>query len=104
MKDINAPPINDFDRCIGCGQCVGICPGLAIFMIKELDDTAYITLPYEFLPIPQKGDLVEALNRKGEKKQLAKVVQSIKKGKTAVVTIEVEKKHIMDIRHIRVVK
>ena len=49
MKDINAPPVNDFEKCIGCTKCVGVCPGLAIFVVKVKDDKAWITLPYEFV-------------------------------------------------------
>ena len=55
MKDINAPPIVDYDKCISCGKCVGICPGLAIFVVKVKNGKALITLPYEFLPVPQLG-------------------------------------------------
>ena len=63
MKDINAPPINDYEKCIGCTKCVGICPGLAIFVVKIKDSKALLTLQYEFLPAPKVGDKVEALNR-----------------------------------------
>ena len=102
MENINALPKIDYDKCIGCGQCVGICPGLAIFVVKLKDDKALITLPYEFLPIPKIGDMVDALNREGEKIDNALVKKIIKKGKTSIVTIEVKKEYIMDIRNIRV--
>ena len=51
MEDINAVPVVDFKKCTGCGKCISICPGLAIFVVKIKDDKAFITLPYEFLPI-----------------------------------------------------
>jgi len=102
MKDINAPPINDFDKCIGCTKCVGICPGLAIFVVKIKDGKALITLPYEFLPVPNVGDKVNALDRTGNVKGKALVKKVLKTGKTSVVTIEVDEKLAMDIRNIRV--
>ena len=34
MESINAPPIVDYEKCTGCAQCVAICPGLAIFVVK----------------------------------------------------------------------
>jgi len=102
MKDINAPPINDFDKCIGCTKCVGICPGLAIFVVKIKDGKAIITLPYEFLPVPKVGDNVKALDRTGNIKGKALVKKVLKIGKTMVITIEVDEKLAMDIRNIKV--
>ena len=102
MKDINALPVIDFDKCIGCGKCVGVCPGLAIFVVKIKNDKALITLPYEFLPVPTVGDVVDALDRKGNVKETALVKKVLKKGKTMVITVEVNEKFAMDIRNIRV--
>jgi len=102
MKDINAPPNVDYDKCIACGKCIGICPGLAIFVIKIKDDKALISLPYEFLPIPEKEDKVKALNRKGEIISDATVKRVVKKGKTMIVTVEVEKNLYNEVRNIRV--
>ncbi|MBN2065503.1 MAG: 4Fe-4S binding protein [Candidatus Thermoplasmatota archaeon] len=102
MKDINAPPVCDYDACIACGKCVGICPGLAIFVVKLKDDKAHITVPYEFLPVPAVGDVVDALDREGKKRDKALVKNVVKKGKTMVVTIEVEQPLAMEIRNIRV--
>ncbi len=105
MKDINSLPIIDYDKCIGCAKCVGICPGLAIFVIKYIDENkALVTMPYEMLPIPKKEDIVEGLNRKGEKIDDVKVKQVIRKGKTSVVTVETDQKNAMDVRNIRVKK
>ncbi len=102
MKDINAPPICDYDTCIACGKCVGVCPGLAIFVIKLKDEKALITLPYEFLPVPAVGDVVDALDREGKKRDRSIVKKAVKKGKTMVITVEVEPSLAMEIRNIRV--
>jgi Fe-S-cluster-containing hydrogenase component 2 len=102
MADINAPPINDFEKCIGCTKCVGICPGLAIFVVKIKDDKAWVTLPYEFVPVPKVGDRVQALDRSGVPCSTALVKKVVKHGKTYVITIEVDSNLAMNIRNIRV--
>ncbi len=102
MKDINAPPVNDFEKCIGCTKCVGVCPGLAIFVIKIKEDKAWITLPYEFVAVPKVGDVVQALDRIGRVRGKALVKKVVKQGKTMVVTIEVNSSLAMDIRNIKV--
>jgi len=103
MKDINAPPKIDFDTCIGCGKCVGICPGLAIFLVKIIENNkALITLPYEMLPIPKIDDIVDGLNREGKKIDDVRVVKSKKVGKTYLVTIKTKEKLSNDIRNIKV--
>jgi Fe-S-cluster-containing hydrogenase component 2 len=102
MKDINAPPMNDFEKCIGCTKCVGICPGLAIFVVKVKENTAWVTLPYEFIPVPQVGAIVKALDRTGAARGNALVKKVIKQGKTMVITIEITSDLAMDIRNIKV--
>lgn len=102
MKDINAPPVIDFDKCIGCRKCVGLCPGLAIFVVKVKDGKGLITLPYEFLPVPKAGDKVKALDREGEIREEGIIRKVVKKDKTMVITVEVSEDLAMDIRNIRV--
>lgn len=102
MQDINAPPRTDYERCIGCKKCVGICPGLAIFVIKVKEDKAWVTLPYEFLPAPTVGQSVHALDRAGTMRGKALVKKVMKVGKTLVITIEIESHLAMDIRNIKV--
>lgn len=66
---ITALPVVDGNAaCIGCGMCVAACSGQAIFLVDEDvgDGYATVTLPYEFFPVPQKGDKGMALSRKGE--------------------------------------
>lgn len=61
-------PVVDFEKCNGCTLCVANCPGLAIFTVTEsvTEDTAEIGIPYEFLPLPEKGELVDGLDRQGK--------------------------------------
>lgn len=104
MKDINAPPLVDYDKCTGCGRCIAICPGLAIFVVKVKDDKALISLPYEFLPLPEINDKVKALDREGRFVDYATVKRVLKKEKTYVITIETKKEYAMIVRNIRVEK
>ena len=55
-------------KCIGCGKCVAICPGLAITLVDFRKDSNFplVTLPYEvFNHIIKKGDSVECVDIDG---------------------------------------
>ena len=74
-SNITSLPVLDGEKtCIGCGMCVACCPGQAIFLIKEEAEQAEITLPYEFMPLPKKGDKGTALSRSGQPLCEAEVV------------------------------
>ncbi|MGI6109035.1 MAG: FAD-dependent oxidoreductase [Bacilli bacterium] len=62
------PAIDENSECIGCGMCVAACSGQAVFLVNETytDSEASITLPYEFLPLPEVGQKGTALGRSGE--------------------------------------
>jgi len=105
FKDINDLPQVDFDKCTGCGVCISACPGLAIFILDEnySGTESLIKLPYEMLPLPQKGEKVYALDRTGHVLSKVKVVKVQKtKNKTNVVSIVVPKKLSRKIRSIKV--
>ena len=63
----NLPHLNE-DKCTGCGNCVAMCPGQAIFLINyDYSETeAEVSFPFEYLPVPEKGAVVDAVNRAGE--------------------------------------
>lgn len=102
MEDINSPPQMDYEACMGCGQCVAVCPGLAIFLVKVDDDRGWVTLPYEMLPVPQKGDQVTTLNREGREVGRGTVTKVVKRRDTSVVTVEVDRAMVMEVRAMRV--
>ena len=56
-------------KCIGCGMCVASCSGQAIFLVNEETEQGFgtVTLPYEFLPLPEAGEKGIALGRDGKK-------------------------------------
>ena len=104
FKNINDLPQVDFDKCTGCGICISSCPGLAIFVIdmNYSEKESLVKLPYEMLPLPQKGEEVYALDRAGKIVSKAKVVRVQKiKNKTNIISISVPKNMAMKIRSIR---
>lgn len=63
------PTVDESIDCVGCGMCVASCSGQAIFLVNETYEPGYatVTLPYEFLPLPEKGTKGYGLSRSGEK-------------------------------------
>lgn len=89
--------------CIGCNQCIIACPGLAIFIVdKTFSETeASITMPYEFKPLPKKGEKIISLNRNGEivcKGTVHKVQARKSFNHTNIVTIIVPKEFADEVR------
>ena len=105
MENVNDIPKIDYQKCTGCMACAMTCPGLAIFLLKSEDDRGYVTLPYEFLPTPEAGQQVTALNREGKALGKAKVMWILppkRNDGTALVTIEVPEKWLLEARAISV--
>jgi len=100
-------PRADFDKCNGCTVCIARCPGLAIFVINYnySKTEATVTLPYELLPRPVKGQKVAALDRSGRKVAtgtVVKVLDAPALDRCAVVTAAVPKKLWNEVRSIRI--
>jgi Fe-S-cluster-containing hydrogenase component 2 len=106
FEDINDLPEVDYEKCTGCGLCVSSCPGLACFVIDETfsEDKALIKLPYELLPLPEVGDVLDALDREGNivgKAEVVKVQSGKKLDCTSVISISVPKEQCMIVRNIK---
>lgn len=103
-SNITSLPIAvDDSQCINCGMCVASCSGQAIFLVDEDcgDGFATVTLPYEFLPLPEPHTAGIALGRDGRKVCDAEVVsvKSLKAfDKTALLTMRVPKEYAMKAR------
>ncbi|MCQ5128103.1 4Fe-4S ferredoxin [Butyricicoccus faecihominis] len=106
MGSLNECPICEYDDCTGCGSCVSRCPGLACFVINETVGNGLIdiTFPYEMLPVPEKGAIVQALGRDGAvvgQAEIVRVLHSPKLDHTNVITMRVAAELIYDARNIR---
>ena len=71
------PQIHQKVSCIGCGLCVANCPGQAIFLVERSEQFDRVTLPYEFLPLPESNEMGYGCDRSGRRICEA-VVQSVK--------------------------
>lgn len=104
----NLPRLNP-EKCNGCGLCIPICPGLAIFLVDATysEDESAISFPHEYLPLPKEGDEVEAVNRKGKIVCRGKVIR-VRSPKaydhTPVVTVAVPKKYTHEARGIKLLR
>jgi len=68
-NDIRGLPQYIGDGCIGCEQCVAVCPGLAITLVDYRDDRLRptVTIPYEFpSETIDAGDIVTVLDTEGK--------------------------------------
>jgi Fe-S-cluster-containing hydrogenase component 2 len=99
-------PTLDAKKCGGCGLCIADCPGQAIFVVdatySETEGT--VQMPYEYVPLPQKGDVVDGLSRSGQKLCEATVLKVLDpKGfdRTPVITVVVPKEQVMDVRSLK---
>ena len=107
QRDINDLPKVDVKLCNGCGLCISMCPGLAIFVVDKTysEKLALVRLPYEYVPVPQTGQYVTALNRAGEELggfEVIKVISGGKKNKTYTISLAVPQALAMEARDIRV--
>ena len=108
-SNITSLPIAvDDAKCINCGMCVASCSGQAIFLVNEDcgDETATVTLPYEFLPLPEAGTKGKGLGRDGKPVCDAEVVsvKSMKAfDKTNLLTIRVPREFASKARFFKAV-
>lgn len=106
-EDINNVPVCDAEKCNGCGVCILKCPGLAIFVVDKSysKDFAIVKVPFEYIPLPEKGQKACALDRKGEELGWFEVTQVISGGKenlTHAIALKVPRELAMEVRNIKV--
>jgi len=99
-------PIIIDEKCIGCGACLAICPGQAIFLVDVTysDTEGTVNVPYEYVPLPKAGDIVDGLNRGGEvvcQAEVKRVVNAKVNDRTPIVTLIVPKDMVMEVRSLR---
>lgn len=95
-------PCIDFEKCAGCGICVAACPGLAIY-IKDYtysNKEVLITFPFEYLPLPEAGDVVVMAGRMGEsicQGKVTKIYLAKVNNRTTLVSAVYAKEHFDDV-------
>ena len=102
-RPITRLPELDGEKCTGCGLCVAACPGLAVFVVDltHAPGLAVVSFPYEYLPVPAKGDKVMACDRAGHEVCEAEVLRVScppRNDRTAVVTVVVPAAFAEEVR------
>jgi Fe-S-cluster-containing hydrogenase component 2 len=101
--DICSPPSYDPELCNGCGRCVAMCPGMAVFLLDRSGGKgmARITVPYEMHELMREGDEAWALDKEGRPLGRGEVVKVANVGKehgTALVTLEIPEEWALKVR------
>lgn len=107
FEDINDLPEINHDNCNGCGLCIANCPGLAIMVVDATysKDEVLIKIPYEFIPLPEQGQVVKGLDREGQFVCEAKVVRVINSkalDRTPIVSIAVPREYMRVVRNLEI--
>ncbi len=102
---VNYPQL-DVAKCNACGLCLTHCPGLALFVINAdySENEVEISLPYEFLPLPEKGALVDAVDRGGDfvcKATVSKVLTAKRFDRKSIISLVVDREYGDRVRHFR---
>lgn len=105
MDGICGLPQVDYELCTGCMRCAAACPGQAIFMVGPASDDARgeITIPWEQLPLPEKGDRVSLRDGNGEICGEGLIRRSRMPehfNRTRLLTIEVPESQVLSVRSI----
>lgn len=102
---INLPCIDE-DKCTGCGVCIAQCSGMAIFVVNKAygNGQGTVSFPYEYYPLPEKGQKVKAVDRAGKvvcDGEIVKVMNPESFDRTPVVTVAVPVEYTEEVRSIQ---
>lgn len=94
------------NKCQGCGLCIALCPGQAIFLVDKgySEKEATVSFVHEFLPLPKNGDKVDAVNREGRTVCQATVLEVInpkKYDRSPVIKVIIPKELANKVRGIK---
>ena len=100
------PIVDPSVDCINCGMCVASCSGQAIFLVEEEVEPGLgeVTMPYEFLPLPEEGDKGMGLGRDGREiveVTVSRVRTSPAYDHTNLLTVKVPMEHLDAVRFYR---
>jgi ferredoxin len=104
--NITELPALDGELCTGCGNCVPRCPGLAIFLVdlNYSDSEGTVDFPYEYLPLPEEGAEVEAVDRSGKTVCMGRVLRVFRPPShdgTAVIRLAIPGEYAGEVRSMR---
>jgi thioredoxin reductase/Fe-S-cluster-containing hydrogenase component 2 len=94
-EDISSIPVFEKSKkCSGCGSCVAHCPGQCIFLVQAGYEPGYtaVTIPYEFMPVPELHSRGSALSRSGSllcEAEIVRVQRAAAFDKTVLLTMKV---------------
>jgi len=105
-EDICAIPTYDPGACDGCGRCVAVCPGMAVFLLDRSggEGRVRVTVPYEMKARMEGGREAWAVDGKGRTLGRGKIIKVRRMGKwdgTLLVTIEVPEEWALKVRGVR---
>lgn len=105
-EDICALPVSDPEACDGCGRCVAVCPGMAVFLLDRRagGGMAAVTVPYEMGEEPRAGEEARAVDGEGKELGKGKILKVTAAGGTAatkLVTLEVPEEWALKVRGVR---
>ncbi len=93
------------EKCNGCGLCVAACPGQAIFLIdlNSTETEATVAFPFEYVPLPEAGQMVTAVDRGGNAlgPRVVRVQLPVRNDRTPIVTLAVGKSLAYEVRSMR---
>ncbi|MDY6795408.1 MAG: (2Fe-2S)-binding protein [Actinomycetota bacterium] len=105
-EDICSLPIYNPEACNGCGKCVAVCPGMAVFLIDRSrgNGKARVTVPYEMKGVIEGKRRTWAVDGEGKILGAAKIVKTARMGKedkTLLVTVEVPENWALKVRGVK---
>ncbi len=105
-EDICASPRFDPGLCDGCGRCVTLCPGMAVFLLDRSHGkgVARVTVPYEMGGELLEGGEAWAMDEDGNALGTAEIVKVKRTGGrtgTLLVTVEVPEGWALKVRGVR---
>ena len=95
------------EKCRGCGECIAACPGLAIFLVNRTysPTETTVSVPYEYLPMPEAGSSVDALDRYGKRVcggNIVRIANPDRNNNTTVATLAVPERYSDQVRGFRI--
>ena len=103
LDSIHDPPRVDFGKCNGCGLCIFSCPGLAIFIVDDgyMEKRALVKIPYEFDPLPRRGETGLGLGREGQvacPALVEKVQKSPRQNRLSLLWLSIPREYAHEVR------